>query len=103
MLKIREIRKKKKLTQDEVVALSGINKRSYVDYEAENVDIPISKLQKIAKVLGVSVAVLVGEESEPNFKEVDKDYVITLLQENKALLEQKIERLKQEIEQLKKK
>ncbi len=50
------------MSQDEVVRLSGIPKRSYLNYENEQTDIPISKLQKIASVLQVSVSTLINEE-----------------------------------------
>lgn len=61
MLNIKEIRKKKKLTQDELVSLTGIKKRTYVDYENGKADIPLSKLQIIAKTLNVSVSNLIGD------------------------------------------
>ncbi|MGB0976774.1 MAG: XRE family transcriptional regulator [Prolixibacteraceae bacterium] len=64
MLKIREIRNKKKLTQDQVVEITGIKKRSYVDYENGKVDVPFSKLQNIARCLGASIAEIVGETEE---------------------------------------
>lgn len=55
MLKIKEIRNAKNMTQDTVVKLSGIKKRSYVDYESGKLDIPFSKLQDIATALDVEV------------------------------------------------
>lgn len=64
MLKIRQIRESLNLTQDDVVDMSGIKKRSYVDYEGEKTDIPLSKLQKIATSLKVSVSELIGEKKE---------------------------------------
>ncbi len=44
-----------------MVAQTGIPKRSYVDYENGKSDIQISKLQKIATTLGVTVGYLIGE------------------------------------------
>lgn len=61
MLKIKEIRELKNLTQDEMVAKTGIPKRSYVDYENEKADIQLSKLRNIASVLNVSVTDLIEE------------------------------------------
>ena len=49
------------MTQDQIVSLSGIKKRSYVDYENGKSDIPLSKLQKIAKCFDVSIGDLLGE------------------------------------------
>lgn len=65
MLKIKEIRESKNLTQDELSELSGIKKRSLVDYENEKQDISISKLQNIATALKTSIGELVGETSNP--------------------------------------
>lgn len=61
MLKIKEIRELKNLTQNDLVNLSGIKKRSFVDYESGKTDIPFSKLQKIASSLNVTIAELCGE------------------------------------------
>lgn len=61
MLKIKEIREQKNITQDEMVSLTGIPKRSYVNYENGQTDIPLSKLQNIATSLNVSISELVGE------------------------------------------
>lgn len=61
MLNIKKIREVKNITQDEMVAMTGIPKRSYVDYENGKSDIQLSKLQKIATVLNVSIGDLVGE------------------------------------------
>lgn len=61
MLKIKTIREEKNMTQDELSVLSGIKKRSLVDYENEKADISLSKLQNIAIALKVSVSELIGE------------------------------------------
>ncbi len=61
MLKIKDIRAQKGLTQDDVVAKTGISKRTYVDYENEKTDIPLDKLRKIAIALEVSISDLIGE------------------------------------------
>ncbi len=61
MLKIKELREKNNLTQDELSELSGIKKRSLVDYENGKQDITISKLQNIATALRVSVSELLQD------------------------------------------
>lgn len=66
MLKIKEIREEKNITQDEMVAKTGIPKRSYVDYENGKSDIQLSKLQKIATALDVTVGYLIGETKNEN-------------------------------------
>jgi Predicted transcriptional regulators len=78
MLKIKEIREQKNLTQDELVILTGIPKRSYVNYENGQTDIPLSKLQNIANSLRVSISDLIEEtksEENNNKKNVVKDVV----------------------------
>lgn len=62
MLKIKELRERKNLTQQEISEQSGINKRTFINYEQGNTDIPINKLQKIASVLKVNILELIGEE-----------------------------------------
>lgn len=66
MLNIKSIREKKNITQDELSALSGIKKRSLVDYENGKADISLSKLQNIATALNVSVSELIGEAYKNN-------------------------------------
>lgn len=61
MLKIKELRALKNLSQDDLVALTGIPKRTFVDYENGKSDIPLSKLQNIANALGVSISTILGE------------------------------------------
>jgi transcriptional regulator with XRE-family HTH domain len=63
MLRIRQIRESKNLTQDKVCEMSGIPKRTYVNYEAGKADVPFSKLQIIASVLGVSITDLIEEKA----------------------------------------
>jgi len=66
MLRIKEIREGANITQDEIVSKTGIPKRSYVDYENGKSDIPLSKLQKIATALDVTVGYLIGETKSEN-------------------------------------
>lgn len=65
MLKIKLIRESKNITQDEMVAKTGISKRSYVDYENEKQDISLDRLRKIAIALNVSISELLGEPEGP--------------------------------------
>ncbi len=62
MLKIRELREKKNITQDEISSETSIPKRTYLNYESGKSDIPFSKLQKIATFLNVSISEIIGEE-----------------------------------------
>lgn len=59
-LNIKEIRERKNLTQDDIVRLTGIPKRSYNDYESGKTDIPASRLESIASALDVTVGTIFG-------------------------------------------
>ena len=74
MLRIKEIREKKKLSQDEIVARTRIPKRSYLNYENEKTDVPLSKLQNIARALDVKIQDLIStSEGEMLKSEADKE------------------------------
>lgn len=73
-MRIKELRQQKNLTQDEIVEITGIKKRSYCDYEAEKADIPLSKLRIIATVLGVTVSELIDEQVIP------KNYTLPMIE-----------------------
>ena len=67
---IKELRLRNNLTQDDVVRLTGIKKRSYIDYEQNKTDIPVSKLQKIATAFGVKIEdFLIHEDESENHEE----------------------------------
>ena len=77
MLKIRQLREKAGLSQDQMVAKTGIPKRSYVNYESGSTDIPLKKLQDVAIALDVSIADLVDEKKEfSGAKESEANYSI---------------------------
>jgi transcriptional regulator with XRE-family HTH domain len=102
---IKELRESKKVTQDEIVKLSGIKKRTYVDYENGKADIPLSKLQNIAIALDVTIFDLFDQNtiknsnlvSEPaniyNKKQIDyrEKLIETLEIQNLDLRKDKIE------------
>lgn len=62
VLKIKQIREYKNITQDEMVVKTGIPKRSYVDYENEKQDVSLDRLRKIAIALEVSISDLIDEK-----------------------------------------
>lgn len=68
MLKIKELRERNNLTQQEISELSGINKRTFINYEQGNTDIPFNKLQKIASVLKINITELIAEEDHSQNK-----------------------------------
>lgn len=85
MLKIRELRERNNLTQDEMVTKTGISKRSYVDYESGNTDIPFSKLQNIASALNVEISELI-----PSNKKVEEPQTVYMLRTDSVQDHQKI-------------
>lgn len=76
MLKIKLIREAKNITQDEIVKMTGIPKRSYVAYENEESDIQLSKLRKIATALNVSIGEIVGETKSIENATIEKGGII---------------------------
>lgn len=88
---IKEVRESKKLTQDEIVEISGIKKRTYVDYENGKSDIPLSKLQNIANALNVNLFELFEGYNE-TLAEMSQNSLLTKLQfENEALRKENAE------------
>lgn len=95
-LKIKELRVKKNLTQDELCELSGIKKRSLLDYESGKTDVPFSKLHNIATALNVSVYDLIDdgeninivEEPKPTYGKEPKTDIDLLVKNNSLLKEQ---------------
>ena len=88
---IKEVRESKKLTQDEIVELSGIKKRSYVDYENGKSDIPLSKLQNIANALKVNLFELFEGYNE-TLAEMSQNSLLTKLTfENESLKKENTE------------
>ena len=88
---IKEIRENKKLTQDEVVELSGIKKRTYVDYENGKSDIPLSKLQNIAIALKVNLFELFDGYENTTIEKTQTTDFLQLQFENEALRKENTE------------
>lgn len=88
LLKIKELRNKKNISQEELALKTGLSKRMIIDYEKENRDIPVQKLQLIAKALDVNLSELFNLEFD--FKALNEPEAIYHL-EKKDLLESKNE------------
>jgi transcriptional regulator with XRE-family HTH domain len=88
---IKEVRERKKLTQDEVVELSGIKKRTYVDYENGKSDIPFSKLQNIAIALKVNLFELFDGYDASQSDKIQPNELAHLQFENEALKKENTE------------
>jgi len=63
MLRIKEIRKIKGLTINQLAEATGISKRMISAYEANDNDISLAKLQRIAGALNVSIIDLIIDEN----------------------------------------
>lgn len=62
--RIKSIRKAKNLSQNQVAELIGITQPTYSDYETKAGNCAFYTLEKVAKVLGVSVPFLVDVNNE---------------------------------------
>ena len=65
MLKIKQIRKEKNVSQDVLAQKTGISKGMIINYEKEVIDIPIKKLIQIANILEVNVWELIETSDYP--------------------------------------
>jgi|GEM_PF-5508544 DNA-binding helix-turn-helix protein len=59
MLRIKEIRKDKKLSQKVIAAKIGVSERTFIDYENEKADVSLQVLRKIADALECSIIDLI--------------------------------------------
>lgn len=60
-MRIRELRKQKKLTQDEVASKLGIGRTTYLGYENGKIGIPAKRLEELADLFGVSIDYISGK------------------------------------------
>ena len=114
MLKFKELRKKKNLTQKEFAELISISLRALSNYENGNLDISFKKLQEIADLLNVPIYEIIEVENtlqedftNNTIKEPSdvyqknnklKDETIKLLEENCQLLKEQLQFYKQQLE-----
>ncbi|WP_338409810.1 helix-turn-helix transcriptional regulator [uncultured Flavobacterium sp.] len=109
--KIRHIREKKGLSQENLAQELGITQPSYARLEKEDQRIKITRLIQIARILKTTVAELIDESIEINNKKTmseiqsysnideketiinaDKDHILTLKEEN-AFLKRLVEKI----------
>lgn len=69
MNRIRTLREERRLLQDDISKLLGINVPSISKYESGDTDIPQSKLVILADFFGVSIDYLICHSSKRNFDE----------------------------------
>jgi transcriptional regulator with XRE-family HTH domain len=63
--RVAQLRKEQGLTQEGLAELLGVSQQSVAAYEIGRLRIALSMLPKLAKVLGVSVESLLGEDEKP--------------------------------------
>ena len=74
-LRIRDLRRKRKLTQDELSELSGMNGKHLGEVERGGINISIQNLGKIAESLGVPLLVLLDVEHQKTKDELCQEIV----------------------------
>jgi len=80
-LRIKDLRRKKKLTQDELSELAGMNGKHIGEVERGIINISIQNLDKIAESLGVSLLALLDVEHQKSKDELCRE-VIKILDES---------------------
>lgn len=60
-MRIRELRKQKKLTQEEIANRLGVGRTTYLGYESEKIGIPAKRLEQLADIFGVSIDYISGK------------------------------------------
>lgn len=71
-LKIKELRKKNNLTQDELASKIGVSVRMFSEYEKGTAEISIQKLKNIADSLNVTLYELIGLNDENKLKIINE-------------------------------
>lgn len=85
--KIKELRKLKKYSQQEMADLLEIKKITYFKYESGEIEVPLSKLLKISEILNTTPNDLLGFEKEIGMKE-KKDFYENCLRNDRPTLVQ---------------
>jgi len=106
LLKIKEIRKLKNLSQDELAEKSTLSVRSIIDYEKPNADISLKKLQLIAVALEVSIFDLIYVDQSENsnsyqspraLQEPSDNYLVETQRELITMQRDKIKQLEEQL------
>lgn len=79
-MKLKELRKKAKLTQQSVADYVGINQNTYYYWESGRTKIDSANLAKLANLFGVSIDYILSESSE-QIEQIVPQHLSTNLQE----------------------
>jgi transcriptional regulator with XRE-family HTH domain len=80
--RIKYLRKKRNLTQDELSYSSGINSKHLSEVERGTVNISIQNLDKISESLGIPLAVLLDIEPKRSKDDLCRDIIKRLKESN---------------------
>ena len=64
-VRVAQLRKEQNLTQQSLAEALGTTQQQVASYEVARLRIPASMLPRLARVLGVSLEALIGEEEKP--------------------------------------
>lgn len=79
MNRLKELRKEKRLTQEELAREIGISKRTYIYWEQGERQIKLDKAQKLADFFGVSIAHLLAYDDNDFEKQIRIDTLNNVL------------------------
>jgi transcriptional regulator with XRE-family HTH domain len=105
LLKIKEFRKLKKLSQQNLADKIDVSVRMFGEYEKQTTDIGLLKLQKIAEILEISIFDLIELKDEEKPKQENNttglETEIVIRDKMIQMLEIENQRLKDEVAELK--
>ena len=64
--KLKQLRKKNKITQEQLAKMLGLERSSVAKYESKSIIPSIDTLTRIAKIFNVSIDYLIGTETPTN-------------------------------------
>lgn len=74
-VRIKELRKQKKLTQEEIATRLGVGRTTYLGYENGKIGIPAKRLEELADMFGVSIDYISGKtEHRTIYERWDSEY-----------------------------
>ena len=68
--RIKNMRKQKDLTLEELGKMVGVSKVTIFKYEGDKINIPSDRIERLADVLGCTPGYLMGWETDPNEADV---------------------------------
>ena len=74
--KIKQYRKLKNITQEEMAALLNVTRQSYINYESGETEPSFETLKKISKILNVSIDSLLNNEEYIKSNNIKSDSIL---------------------------